>query len=533
MSMLKYVSYPRFISYVLAELLGTEYAQDQKIGFLPGVQSNLNFSKDPSKVTEIELTTSMIVVNNLETSVSILLAFGKKKKKRKTQIVSQPPLKTRGPEASSSHPQKRKHAKPKTTTLETQVLKACHSQLLLIFKPCFFPDDDLSESEDDEFEAGDEMDEDIHQADKYETQATFLKSLNIISETLEADPALKEEMKKMTESNTIISRNITNIIELLRNAHLPEVITKLDAFRSTLRTLRMMTEMLQVFKEMEMSSSTPLGSASIPTATQPEKPEDARTKIVEEEPARASRAIPISTPETEIIRLSSGLEIDITSPEQPEIPPVAPKVDKGKGIVTDDIESPKKLVKASIVFHPNHDEPVRVPYMIHGKMYQLIDDEIQEHMEKEDKIKKAVEEAKLLAMSKLELIKVVQEEATKVDFDPKILGSEKGGQEFKKIQDAELKVLNKEHSQKIHANTKPAVIIIYKGTDRRNFEVHNPFQFGDFGITELDELGPIIEKKKNKSVGELMISLGKRYERLNKIPEELRIQSALPAPAQA
>ncbi|GJW37785.1 hypothetical protein Tco_0060705 [Tanacetum coccineum] len=58
-------------------------------------------------------------------------------------------------------------------------------------------------------------------------------------------------------------------------------------------------------------------------------------------------------------------------------------------------------------------------------------------------------------------------------------------------------------------------------------------KFADFGITELDELGPIIENKKNKIVDELMISLGKRYERLNKILEELGIQSALLAPVQA
>ncbi|GKA53218.1 retrovirus-related pol polyprotein from transposon TNT 1-94 [Tanacetum coccineum] len=86
---------------------------------------------------------------------------------------------------------------------------------------------------------------------------------------------------------------------------------------------------------------------------------------------------------------------------------------------------------------------------------------------------------------------------------------------------------------KIHAKTKPMVITIYRGTNRRNFKVHNPFKFGVFRITKLDELGPIIEKKKNKIVGELMTSLGKRYERLNKIPEELGIHSALPAPAQA
>ncbi|GJW31329.1 hypothetical protein Tco_0051361 [Tanacetum coccineum] len=56
---------------------------------------------------------------------------------------------------------------------------------------------------------------------------------------------------------------------------------------------------------------------------------------------------------------------------------------------------------------------------------------------------------------------------------------------------------------KIHPNSKPALLTIYRGNDRRNFDVHNPFEFADFGVTE--------------------------YERLRKIPEEIRIQSALPA----
>ncbi|GJX94704.1 hypothetical protein Tco_0349290 [Tanacetum coccineum] len=54
-------------------------------------------------------------------------------------------------------------------------------------------------------------------------------------------------------------------------------------------------------------------------------------------------------------------------------------------------------------------------------------------------IKKAVKEAKLLEMSKLELIKVVHEEAEKAGIDPKILASAKGGKEFKNNQDAEIK----------------------------------------------------------------------------------------------
>ncbi|GKA27760.1 hypothetical protein Tco_0713928 [Tanacetum coccineum] len=141
------------------------------------------------------------------------------------------------------------------------------------------------------------------------------------------------------------------------------------------------------------------------------------------------------------------------------------------------------LVKASIVVRPDPDELIRVPYEIHGKMCQLTNDEIQTHLDKEEKIKKAAEEAKLLAMIKPELIKVVHEEASNVEIDPKVLASAKGGQEFKKIQD-------------------------------------------------LDDLAPITKKKKNKIVGILMISLGKRYERLKKIPGELGIQSALSAPAQ-
>ncbi|GJU76229.1 hypothetical protein Tco_1273299 [Tanacetum coccineum] len=82
---------------------------------------------------------------------------------------------------------------------------------------------------------------------------------------------------------------------------------------------------------------------------------------------------------------------------------------------------------------------------------------------------------------------------------------------------------------KIHPNTKPDVLSVYMNNDKRNFDVYNPFKFTDFRITELDELGPIIQKKKNSIVKDLMTSLSKRYERLKKIPEELGIQSPLPA----
>ncbi|GJY72833.1 hypothetical protein Tco_0477264 [Tanacetum coccineum] len=86
---------------------------------------------------------------------------------------------------------------------------------------------------------------------------------------------------------------------------------------------------------------------------------------------------------------------------------------------------------------------------------------------------------------------------------------------------------------KIHSKTKPVVITVFRGTDGRNFDVHKPFAFGEFGIFELDELREIIPKKKNAVVQDLMNSLSRRYERIRKIPEELGIKSALPASAPA
>ncbi|GJT39539.1 hypothetical protein Tco_0939404 [Tanacetum coccineum] len=158
----------------------------------------------------------------------------------------------------------------------------------------------------------------------------------------------------------------------------------------------------------------------------------------------------------------------------------------------------------------------------------------------------------------------IREEATKAGVDPKIVASAKRGQEFRNIQDAEIKVHNREHSEKIkrsrelrkkriekcrwttssrlkpetitdvkiHPITKPVVITIFRGTNKRNFDVHNPFNFGNFSVTEWDELRDIIPKKKNKVMQDLMNSLSKRYEKLGTIPDELGIRSNLPAPTQ-
>ncbi|GJU01553.1 putative reverse transcriptase domain-containing protein [Tanacetum coccineum] len=250
----------------------------------------------------------------------------------------------------------------------------------------------------------------------------------------------------------------------------------------------------------------------------------------------------------------------IISISQPE--PSVPQRE-GKGITTDEqLEYPPKLVKASSAVRPDPDAPVLVPYTKNGKLFYLNEEQIQAHMDKEDQIKKAEEEAKRHAMTKTEVIKIVQEEAEKTGIDPKKVISAKAGEKFKKAQDAEMQVHRRQHIKKvkrltelnkkradqykwtifnrlkpepitdvkIHLNFKPPVLTVYRNNDKRNFVVHNPFKFADFELTELDELGPIIKKKKNSIVKDLMQSFSKRYERLKKIPEELEIQSAHPAP---
>ncbi|GJY61581.1 hypothetical protein Tco_0462238 [Tanacetum coccineum] len=199
--------------------------------------------------------------------------------------------------------------------------------------------------------------------------------------------------------------------------------------KDTSEIKNMMTEIFCAFKGQTLPSKphshTKREKADMDTkeAVKKESTKKPENEKKEQELARASKAIPISIvrpltrPDPELQKMRSpsiiklidtilevpvrkpqtqliGLVIDITPPPQPKSSQATLRIDKGKRDT---------------------------------------------HLDKEEKIKKATEEAKLLAMDKPELIKVVHEEASKVRIDPKILESAKGGQEFKKIQDAEIK----------------------------------------------------------------------------------------------
>ncbi|GKF48667.1 hypothetical protein Tco_0141918 [Tanacetum coccineum] len=119
-SRLKYISYPRFNSCALQVLLGIDYTKDENFGFLLGILSNSNFTKDPSKVTNIELMAHMIAVNNQKDSVSPL-PLATKPKKGKYQTVTLTLPKSQGLEVPGALSKKRKGPKSKRPPTETKV----------------------------------------------------------------------------------------------------------------------------------------------------------------------------------------------------------------------------------------------------------------------------------------------------------------------------------------------------------------------------------------------------------------------------
>ncbi|GKB47237.1 hypothetical protein Tco_0897990 [Tanacetum coccineum] len=350
------------------------------------------------------------------------------------------------------------------------------------------------------------------------TISNHYKGLNVITELLKDisnavkdDPARNQKLNEATKTFTRISSNVTeqeeastawmksstnmawNLgswmsgVELSQTA-LKRGISSLGKDTSEIKS--MMTEMYATFQGHP--SSAPSSSVTSTLAL------------------------------TDIQANVEGENANTTVTEEP-FSQATPKIDKGKGIATESDNDPsKKLVKASYIVRPDPDEPVRVEFMINGK-----------------------------------------EEAKKIGLYPKAIKGAKASEMFKKAQDAEHVVLKRQHTEKvikslelrkhkydsymwsvssrlkpkpitdikIHSKTKPVVITVYRGTDGRNFEVHEPFLFGAFGISELDELREIISKNKNAVVKDLINSLSQRYERLKKIPEKLGIHSALPAPA--
>nr|GEX24202.1 retrovirus-related Pol polyprotein from transposon TNT 1-94 [Tanacetum cinerariifolium] len=543
-------------------LLGSDYTQDESFGSSPTNLSNSYFSKDPSKVTPSELTDFMVVANKREHSVNPL-PFSVKKKKCKSQTVTPTLPSSQGPKAPGSLPQKRKKPKSKKTPTETMrniqltstgfpstlddgtrkskhfpegtnidprdsggnVQPADRGLPFMAFdkgavKTMSFPEGPRGEKDSEGLKPPADIEPQTnHVADplgtgaKYqvdETQYTRLRYQSL-TENKEAVISYADLMasiegyyKEIVDHKEQIDKVIDAAINSLDKNSIAkgDILNALNRITETLKTIQdaIKDDLVHNKKAFKGQSSAP--SSNMPqttlvitkrllnvrgenvTQTDNKEPpfyterehvsmeDDAKKPKLDKAEKEPTKVVPISVvrpitrPNPEVIMIESLSRPPLTDPTLEIHVPQR----KGNGIATNEqLKSTKKLVPTSKVVREDPDEPIRVAH----------------------------------------------EEAEKIRLDPKMIMSAKAGEKFKKARDTEHQVLKKEHSQKakramklkkrfeqymwttscrirpepitdfkIHPNTKPVVLDVYKANDKRNFQ---------------------------------------------KIPEELRMQSALPA----
>ncbi|GJW87363.1 hypothetical protein Tco_0162703, partial [Tanacetum coccineum] len=103
------------------------------------------------------------------------------------------------------------------------------------------------------------------------------------------------------------------------------------------------------------------------------------------------------------------------------------------------IQNSAKLTKLNLHME-NPDAPMLIEFEIDGKMIKIPHDQLQDHLDKNEQMNKAMKEAKL---RKLVIIKVAAEVVNEVEVQIK------GSKEFLKLQDAYLQDLTRAHNEKL------------------------------------------------------------------------------------
>nr|GEU41908.1 hypothetical protein [Tanacetum cinerariifolium] len=484
-SRLKYVSYLRFNSFDLEVLLGSEYNQDKQVRSLPNILSNFNFLKDPSKVTEIKLKSPMIVVNNQKDSVSPLLVFRNKKKvKSKTMTPTLP--KSQGPEASRSTGLRyrsltknkgKTSSKVNSDTKTLQLNTFAEIQAFLLFE------DEMAQESDDEDVFDSQTQENDHilplterQLVKYlkkVSRVLFIRILKnsgnnmkkLMSFMLTSRRQLKDAVKEYhvlnkkvieaTKAYTKNSTHLTKLPTLIKNFNFQGLKSSVESLHATalsqdkhlakwaksptFMASNLVLRMTAIENsQVEITINVLQTTLAIIGGTSNVKGENVTPIVTEEPPSHTEgETKDMETQDTN----EDKVEKEQVSEEPTRVVPIStvrPITRPNPEVALIESSSRRPLTNPILeIYDPN--EPM-VPYMINGKMHYLTNEEINAHLKKEDKIKKAAKEAKRFEITKTEVIKIVQEEAKKIEIDPKKVISAKAGEKFKKAQDAEMKV---------------------------------------------------------------------------------------------
>ncbi|GJY97748.1 hypothetical protein Tco_0514658 [Tanacetum coccineum] len=325
-----------------------------------------------------------------------------------------------------------------------------------------------------------------------------------ISESLKEDPEFNQRLLKAAEGYIQNSARLTKISNSLRDFNLQSLQTRITNLENTQVTMQsditsiktdtstmkeMMTEMFNAFKEF--SSSTPSGSTCILTVT----PLEATATVVEgrilKDKSLFGKNLPFTLRGSHNKWPLGKKNLRPTTKIVPEAKIIGSRLQLNDPIL--EVPTPQQPETTKEVFL-DLNALLLINYEINRLMYQLTNEEIQAYLEKQEQIEKVAKEARLIELSKLALIKVGKEVASKAGVDPKALCSSKGGKELLKQQDAEYKVLQREHLEKlkkkrfdqcvwsnqnrlkpekitdiiIYPNTRPVTITVYRNNDRRN-----------------------------------------------------------------
>ncbi|GJY44567.1 hypothetical protein Tco_0432780 [Tanacetum coccineum] len=320
------------------------------------------------------------------------------------------------------------------------------------------------------------------------TISDLYKGLDVITQLpKDINNAVKDELyanqkiNEATETFARISSNITKVLSLVKGFDF-------SALLSTMKDLQAYALKQEEASAAWTNSITPTLALTHISANVEGK--NATNTNTEEPPSHTdgdtrdiAMEIPISSIHPTEVQPTHDQPITFVI-YHPESSHATPRINKGKGIATESDEDPsKRLVPASTIIRPDPDEPVR---------------------DKEEKIKKDAEKAKLLVMSRHEVIKLVQEEAEKIRLNPRKITSAKAGEKFKKAQDSEHEVLKREHSKKVKRLTE-----LNRRRAEEYIELHK--HTSSLNLSLMSESIPIPSLL------------------LKKIHEELRIQYALPA----
>nr|GEV19547.1 retrovirus-related Pol polyprotein from transposon TNT 1-94 [Tanacetum cinerariifolium] len=422
-SRLKYVSYPRFISCALQVLLGPDYTQDKKFGFLTPILSNSNFTKDPSKVTEIKLMAHMIAVNNQRDSGPEASGALSKKSKRLTS--KKPPIETKRdiqltstgfPSTLDEGTRKLKHLRKGTAT---------------------------------------------HPKDSGGNKQPLNRDITSMTPDEGTDAKYKEDQ---TESSRLRYKSLT------RNEGEPSYEGEPDTQPILLSCADVRAILLY-----EDESSPP----------QEDKPTSST--------APHTKASETDSSSDKILRKYD----DTLSLTEQQLVKYLRKVSH--------IDQTDKLVEASMSSLEKSSTTINDLYKGLEVVTQLLKDItnsstvkiIQDHAFKQEEASAAWMKSSTNMACNLGS-RILGLERAQTHIKSSISSLQEDTSSIKSM----MTEINRPKPEpitdiKIHPKTKPVVITVYRGTDGRNFDVHKPFLFGAFGMSELDELREIIPKKKN------------------------------------